>query len=76
MNLQKSSVRKEVEISEETGGYRLMTFGCVLSKVDLKTLSTNQRQVSGEKNMEQHCEGLPKRIRKCNKNGAGRVPKL
>ena len=34
MNLQKNSVRKEVERSDETGGYWLMPFGCVLSKFD------------------------------------------
>ena len=37
---------------------------CFITKSIRKTLSNIHRQISGEKNMEKHCEGLPQWSRK------------
>ena len=63
MNLQKHLVWKEVEQSDETWGQAYDFWLCFI-KSRLTTLLKNHQQISGEKNIENHCEGLPKWSRK------------
>ena len=74
MNLQKHSVQ-----SDETGGFKPMSFGYVLSKVLQKTPSTNHQQISAEKKWKNMLKGSQVGAEKVpttmKMNGTQRVPK-